>query len=148
MAILSTDTSLSDEEIIRIYGYRWEIEVFFKCNKSHLKLNKEFQCRIYDAMIAHTTIVFSRYIFLAWEQRKHNDAKTLGHLFFEFGEDIREVDFKEALMSLMKLILNLVQTGEKEIIINVKELKNKLLAWMVSLPKYLQNLLVVECEDL
>lgn len=93
-------------------------------------------------MIAHTTIVFSRYIFLAWEQRKQNDTKTLGHLFFEFGE----VDFKEALISLMKLILELVQTGEKEIIINVEELKNKLLAWMSSLPKYLQNLLVFECE--
>ena len=28
LAVLSTDTSLCDEEIIRIYGYRWEIEVF------------------------------------------------------------------------------------------------------------------------
>ena len=148
LAILSTDTSLSDEEIIRIYGYRWEIEVFFKCNKSHLNLNKEFQCRTYDAMIAHTTIVFSRYIFLAWEHRKNNDTKTLGHLFFEFGEDVREVDFKEALLGLMKLILDLIQTGEKEIIINVEELKNRLLAWMSSLPKYLQNLLIFESESL
>ena len=142
LAILSTDIHLSDEEIIRIYGYRWEIEVFFKCNKSHLNLNKEFQCRTYDAMIAHTTIVFSRYIFLAWEQRKTNDIKTLGHLFFEFGEDIREVDFKEALRSLMKLILDFVQTGEKEIVINTEELKNKLLSWLLTLPKYLQNFLI------
>ena len=142
LAILSTDINLSDEEIIRIYGYRWEIEVFFKCNKSHLNLNKEFQCRTYDAMIAHTTIVFSRYIFLAWEQRKTNDIKTLGHLFFEFGEDIREVDFKEALRSLMKLILDFVQTGEKEIVINTEELKNKLLSWLLTLPKYLQNFLI------
>ena len=59
-----TNTSLSDEEIIRIYGYRWDIEVFFKCNKSHLKLNKEFQCRSYDSMIGHTTIVFyTLYLF-------------------------------------------------------------------------------------
>lgn len=144
LAVLSTDINLSDEEIIRIYGYRWEIEVFFKCNKSHLNLNKEFQCRTYDAMIAHTTIVFSRYIFLAWEQRKHNDSKTLGHLFFEFGEDVREVDFKEALLGLMKMVMDLIQTGEKEIIINVEELKNKLLVWMSSLPKYLQNMLVFE----
>ena len=142
LAVLSTDTTLSDEEIIRIYGYRWEIEVFFKCNKSHLNLNKEFQCRTYDAMIAHTTIVFSRYIFLAWEQRKHNDSKTLGHLFFEFGEDVKEVDFKEALLELMKLILDIIQTEEKEIIINIEELKNKLLTWMSTLPKYLQDLLV------
>lgn len=93
-------------------------------------------------MIAHMTIVFSRYIFLAWEQRKANDIKTLGHLFFEFGEDIREVDFKEALRSLMQLILELVQTGEKEIVINAEELKNKLLSWLLTLPKYLQNFLI------
>lgn len=142
LAVLSTDLSLSDEEIIRIYGYRWEIEVFFKCNKSHLNLNKEFQCRTYDAMIAHTTIVFSRYIFLAWEQRKVRDPKTLGHLFFEFGEDVQELDYKEALANLLRLILDIVQTEEKEIVINIEELKNKLLGWMSSLPKYLQNLLV------
>jgi hypothetical protein len=30
LAVLSTDTSLETEEIIRIYGKRWDIEVFFK----------------------------------------------------------------------------------------------------------------------
>ena len=30
IAIVSTDLSLSDEEIIRIYGFRWNIEVNFK----------------------------------------------------------------------------------------------------------------------
>ena len=28
--LISTDVSLSEEEIIRIYGKRWDIEVFFK----------------------------------------------------------------------------------------------------------------------
>ncbi|MEQ2036869.1 transposase [Mediterraneibacter gnavus] len=27
---MCTDTTLSEEEIIRIYGKRWQIEVFFK----------------------------------------------------------------------------------------------------------------------
>jgi hypothetical protein len=144
LAVLSTDTTLSDDEIIRIYGYRWQIEVFFKCNKSLLKMNKEFQCRTYDAQIAHTTIVFSRYILLAWEQRKQADPKTLGYMFFEFGEDIQQIDFKEALLGLLSLIMDITKTGEneKEIIINLDELKNKLLSWFHKLPKYLQNLLV------
>ena len=38
LAILSTDCTLSDQEIIRIYGMRWDIEVFFKTTKSLLKL--------------------------------------------------------------------------------------------------------------
>ena len=30
--ILSTDTTLDETEIIRLYGRRWDIEVFFKTN--------------------------------------------------------------------------------------------------------------------
>ncbi|BCJ93807.1 hypothetical protein acsn021_13760 [Anaerocolumna cellulosilytica] len=32
--LLSTDCSLSDAEIVRIYGNRWSIDVFFKASKS------------------------------------------------------------------------------------------------------------------
>ncbi|GBE13567.1 transposase DDE domain protein [bacterium BMS3Bbin14] len=38
LALLSTDTELADEEIVRIYGKRWDIEVFFKMAKQHLNL--------------------------------------------------------------------------------------------------------------
>lgn len=65
LAILSTDCSLSEQEIIRIYGIRWDIEVFFKTTKSLLKLQKEFQGHSYDSLICHTTIVFTRYIVLS-----------------------------------------------------------------------------------
>jgi hypothetical protein len=33
LALICTDTELSEEEIIRIYGKRWDIEVFFKTCK-------------------------------------------------------------------------------------------------------------------
>ena len=65
LALLTTDISLSDEDVVRIYGKRWDIEVFFKMAKQHLKLAKEIQCRDYDALIAHTSIVFMRYMFVA-----------------------------------------------------------------------------------
>ena len=35
LCLISTDTSLDEEEIIRIYGKRWDIEVFFKVCKNH-----------------------------------------------------------------------------------------------------------------
>ena len=82
LAILSMDTILSNEEIISIYGYRWSIETFFKCNKSYLKFTKEFQCHPYDSLIAHKTIIFTRYTYLAREKRKTEDSKSLGKLFF------------------------------------------------------------------
>ena len=40
LCLISTDVSLSEEEIIRIYGKRWDIEVFFKVCKSYLNLSK------------------------------------------------------------------------------------------------------------
>ena len=55
----STDVSLSEEEIIRIYGKRWDIEVFFKTCKSYLHLIKECRSLSYDALTAHVSIVFA-----------------------------------------------------------------------------------------
>lgn len=78
LAILSTDCTLSEHEIVRIYGMRWDIEVFFKTTKSLLRLQKEFQGVSYDLLISHTTIVFSRYIVLSWQNRCNTDQRTLG----------------------------------------------------------------------
>lgn len=89
--LLSTDCSLSDSEIVRIYGNRWSIECFFKASKSFLKLGTEFQSRTYDAMVSHTAIVFTRYTILEWIRRKENDEKTYGELFFLFCDDIQDI---------------------------------------------------------
>lgn len=88
LAVLSTDLTISDREIIRTYGNRWSIECFFKSAKSFMKLGSEFQGRSYDMMISHTTIVFCRYIILEWLRREENDTKTFGELFFRYCEDV------------------------------------------------------------
>lgn len=69
LAILTTDLSLEDAEIARIYGMRWSIETFFKMAKSHFKLGSKFQGHSFEMMI-HTTIVFSRYLILEWNESK------------------------------------------------------------------------------
>lgn len=48
LVLVSTDVSLSPEEIIELYGIRWDIEVFFKVNKSFLRLTKEFQGQSFE----------------------------------------------------------------------------------------------------
>ena len=47
----------------------------------HLKLAKEIQCRDFDALIAHTTIVFMRYMFLAYQCRMETDQRALATSF-------------------------------------------------------------------
>ena len=57
----------------------------------YLQLERETQLRDYDAMIAHITITMSRYIFLSFEQRCHDDPRTLGRLFFAGSEEMRDL---------------------------------------------------------
>jgi hypothetical protein len=103
LALLSTDTNLADEDIVRIYGKRWDIEVFFKMAKQHLKLTKEIQCRDYDALIAHTTIVFMRYMFLAFQCRIETDDRTFGDIFYACCKEVADISFMEALYRILTL---------------------------------------------
>lgn len=77
----SCHPDLSEEEIIRIYGKCWQIEVFFKTCKSYLNLVSECHSLSYDALIAHVAIVFARYMMLALEQRKDEITALLGKSF-------------------------------------------------------------------
>ena len=109
LAILSTKIDLADEEVVRIYGKRWDIEVFFKMMKHYLNLERETQLRDFDGIIGHITIVMSRYIFLAFEQRCHDDPRTLGTLFFACSEERRDLSLVEAMQRLLSLALNKVR---------------------------------------
>jgi hypothetical protein len=103
LALLSTDIHLPDEDVVRIYGKRWDIEVFFKMAKQHLKLAKEIQCRDYDALIAHTTIVLMRYMFLAYQCRLETDERTFGDLFYACCDELNDISFIEALYRILSL---------------------------------------------
>lgn len=106
LAILSTDIDLPDKEIVRIYGKRWDIEVFFKMIKQHLRLAKEIQCRDFDALIGHTSIVFMRYMFLAYHCRMSTDHRSFGDLFHACCEEIRDITFIESLMRILELTVD------------------------------------------
>ncbi len=109
LALLSTDVFVPDEEIIRIYGKRWDIEVFFKMTKSFLALAKEFQGRSYDMMTAHTSIVFMRYIMLAIESRYSKDQRSIGQLYYDLCEEIADIKVDRAvflILDALKAALN------------------------------------------
>ena len=103
LALLSTDTTLPDADIVRIYGKRWDIEVFFKMAKQHLKLAKEIQCRDFDALIAHTSIVFMRYMFLVYQCRIETDHRTFGDLFYLCCDEVNDISFIEALYRILTM---------------------------------------------
>jgi hypothetical protein len=142
LAILSTDCTLGEEEIIRIYSSRWEIETFFKCTKSLLRLQKEFQGRSYDLLISHTTIVYSRYILLAWQHRQNTDQRTLGGLFLALCDEVSNLDWAIALQQLLE-ILNGVSKKVNKLIVNL--IKSQLQHWFSGLPNYIKAYLPNLC---
>ena len=93
IAFICTNPELSEEEIIRIYGKRWQIEVFFKTCKSYLNLISECHSLTYDALTAHVAIVFARYLMIAMEQRRNEDDRTLGEIFYFFTDELRDISF-------------------------------------------------------
>ena len=105
LALLSTDLSLHSEEIIRLYGKRWDIEVFFKMCKQHLKLVKEIQIRNYDGLIAHTSLVIARYNMLSLYQRQSMDQRSFGELFRACNDEMTNLSFMVSLERIMRLAL-------------------------------------------
>lgn len=142
--IASTDLSLDDKEIVRIYGMRWNIEVFFKTSKSLLKLGTEYQGRSYDMFIAHTTIVFSRYILLEWERRHTQDLRSYGELFFLLCEEIQDLDYETALKQLMYFCMKLLNHVPGEV---AKTVLCQVKYWIAALPLYIQRLFSNFCYE-
>ncbi len=111
LAILCTDTSVPDEEIVRIYGKRWSIEIFFKACKSVLRLSKEFQTRSCDSMVVHTSIVFLRYMMLSFELRRSEDDRAYGELFYRCCEELKDISFIASLALLLEMLKSAVRAG-------------------------------------
>ncbi len=104
IAILSTDTTLSSQEIVRLYSKRWDIEVFFKTMKSLLHVEKEYQFRSFDSMIAYMTMSFVRYIYLAWHSRQNTDVRTYGELYYQVWDELQDVTFQEAMERVLSIL--------------------------------------------
>ena len=109
LCLISTDTTLDENEIIRAYGKRWDIEVFFKVCKSYLNLSKECNSLSYDAMTAHTAVVFTRYMMLSLESREANDKRSLGELFLYFSDEMSDITWIQAFQMLLQMFQTLLK---------------------------------------
>lgn len=101
---------------------RWDIEPFFKTCKHVLKLEKEFQGRSYDQLIAHTTIVFTRHIFLSWQARQGTDYRALGGMFYDYCDEVNDRDWADALRQIGSFVDPLLQSVQS---IDVQILKKQ-----------------------
>jgi hypothetical protein len=115
---------------------RWDVEVFFKISKSYLRLAKEFQSRSYDALVAHTTIVFARHIRLELARRSAKDPRTLGTLFHAGCDELRQASFAEAVTLLLTSLQQLIKGFGDKIAAPIAQALD---AFMAQMPGLLQR---------
>lgn len=140
LCLISTDISLNEEEIIRIYGKRWDTEVFFKVCKSYLNLSKECNALSYDAMTAHTAVVFTRYMMLSLESREANDQRSMGEILLYFTDEMSDITWIQAFQMLLEMFRTILADNTELSEEKIDELVD---AFMNTLPIILKSRLQV-----
>lgn len=136
LCLICTDPSLDENEIIRIYGKRWDIEVFFKVCKSYLNLSRECNSLSYDAMTAHTAVVFTRYMMLSLESRESGDNRSLGELFLYFSDEMADITWIQAFHMLLRMFQSILKDNTELTEEKINELVD---AFMDTLPVLLKT---------
>ena len=135
---ICTDPNLSEEDIIRIYGKRWQIEVFFKTCKSLLNLVGECHSLSYDALTAHVAIVFTRYMLLALTGRQNQDLRTLGEIFFFLSDELADITFAYAFGIILQAMIDSIN---KHFQITDEQMEVFINDFYLGLPEYMQSAL-------
>ena len=99
--------------------------------KSYLKLGKETRSISYDALTAHTAIVFARYMMLALEQRRNMDERSLGELFYLTMDELEDLHYLDALASLLNLLMDCAKEAE---ILDEEQINQLLDLFLAKLP--------------
>ncbi len=121
LAILNTDTNLSEGEIIRIYGKQWDIEGFFKFCKSYLRLVK--------STIAHV-------MMLSVAQRRNTDDRTLCEQFFCMMDELDDITFSQSIWIIIDALMDSVM---EYFHITERELEEFIASFIQEPPKYMQE---------
>lgn len=136
LCLISTDITIDEDEIIRIYGKRWDIEVFFKVCKSYLRLSKECRSLSCDAMTAHVAVVFTRYMMLSLKNRESKDERSLGELFLLFSDELSDITWIQAFYIVLEMFRTLL-TNECEL--SNDKICERMDAFMNELPSTLKE---------
>lgn len=103
-----------------------------------LNLIGECHSLSYDALTAHTAIVFTRYMLLALEQRQNEDQRTFGEIFFFLVDEMADITFSRSLYILMNAMMASLQEILK---LSEDQLTALTADFEARLPKYLRDAL-------
>ena len=130
--IISTNTNLSDIEIINTYKKRWNIEQGYKDLREYFQFGKE-ENRIFEALVARITLSFFAYNLTSYINRINNEPQTLGELFRDLECQLETLAISMELF--LKILEQLVQV--QKIVKRNKDLEQIILMLRVYTKKQL-----------
>ena len=90
----------------------------------------------YDAMTAHTAVVFTRYMMLSLESRESNDNRSLGELFLYFSDEMSDITWIQAFQMLFQMFRRMLSDNTELSDEKIAELAD---AFMNTLPVMLKT---------
>ena len=90
----------------------------------------------YDAMTAHTAVVFTRYMMLSLENRESNDNRSLGELFLYFSDEMSDITWIQAFQMLLQMFRSILKDNTELAEEKINELVD---AFMNTLPVVLKT---------
>ena len=90
----------------------------------------------YDAMTAHTAVVFTRYMMLSLESRESNDNRSLGELFLYFSDKMSDITWIQAFQMLLQMFRTMLSDNTELSDEKIDELAN---VFMDALPALLKT---------
>jgi hypothetical protein len=140
--IVSTNTQLTNEEIINIYKRRWNIEQGYKELREYFGFGKE-ENRIYEALIARITLSFISYNIVSYINRMTHEPQTIGGLFKDLECELNTLAISmELFINILNEIAQKVENSKNN------EAVNMFLAQLIgSLRITVKNQLDFTCES-
>ena len=74
-----------------------------------LNLGSECHSLSCDALTAHVSLVFIRYMLLSLQQRNNSDDRTINELFLLMIDELADITFSHALQLIVDIMLQMIQ---------------------------------------
>ena len=108
VVFICTDTSLSEKEILARYGYRWNVERFFKIEKSYLGL-QDCHSTSYDALTARMVIAALRFMFLTVQRFDSSDNRSIEQIFAQTKREVAGLLVENAMIYVTNIVFESVE---------------------------------------
>ena len=83
-------------------------------------------------------VVFARYMMIALEQRKSEDVRTLGEIFFFLSNELEDITFRKSMSIIMEAMIASIKETFK---VSQDQISSLIESFFNRLPSYLQDAL-------